>query len=264
MAAKRAMMKKETGLPERVMEDVYADAGMGAEHATSDDMTVPFIKLAQALSDEVNKRESAYIDGLEQGDFFNSATQDKWGGDKGFAFIPCHYERQYLEWTPRDAGGGFQGSHGPEIMEQVTQNGPASTLPNGNEIVQTGAWFGLVVDENGSFEQAVISLSKVQMKKSRQLMTMLKSVMLSGPNGKFNPPTFYNVVRFTSVPESNDQGSWYGWKPVVEGNVFELDPSGDLYAQAKVLGAAVKSGKVKQAVPEAKTATTTDDGEIPF
>ena len=276
--SKKEVAKAGNTLPAEFMQQVALDAGMGGQHATSEDMTIPFIKVAQALSPEVDERDAAYIDGLKQGMFFNTATQNTYDGLKGFLAIPVLYVREYLEWTPRDAGGGFNGKHGPEIMDKVKMDDRGGAfLPNGNEIVTTGTWYFLVYDEETkTIDQAVVSLSKTQFKKSRQLVTKLKTIQLKGPNNKtFNPPFFYNVLRVTTVPESNDQGKWFGWKFDLAGNVFDIDPSGELYDQAKVLLEAVNSGEVKAATPgsqadePAGNGQTIDNGvgsdeEIPF
>lgn len=255
--------ENKSGVPAEFMNDLEQDAGLGARDATTDDMIIPFIKLAQALSPEVNKREAEYIQGLEQGDFFNSATQELWKGDEGFYFIPVTYQRKYLEWTPRSQGGGFQGEHEASIMNEATWDDDdfVYKLKNGNHVEPTATWYVLVVDtKTGDSQQAVIALSKSQLKKSRQLMTKLKSITLKGKSGRFNPPIFYNLVHATSVPESNDQGSWFGWSLKLDGNVFQVTDGEELYHSAKNFLEAVNTGQVKAAEP---TEGTTDPGPQP-
>lgn len=251
-----ATVKQSANLPAEFLNQVALDAGKGAEEATSDDMSVPFIKIAQKLSEELDKRNSKFIEGMEEGDFFNTASLVVYGGEQGFWFVPVKFMRKYLQWTPRDKGGGFGGEHGPEIMDKTTAGEKGENyLSNGDEIVITGTWFGLIIDDDGNvIDQAVVSLSKTQLKKSKTLMTRLKSVAIPGPSGrKFNPPLFYNRVRVTSVPESNDQGNWMGWKFELSGSVFDFpnDTGGEIYDAAKMLLEAVDSGRVKAADPSA-------------
>lgn len=274
----KAVTKAEEkgGLPAEMMQDLEQDAGRGIEDATTDDMIIPFIKLAQALSPEVNKREAEYIPGLEQGDFFNSATQEAWKGDEGMLLVPVTYQRKYLEWTPRAQGGGFGGEHDASIMNSATWDDQdfVYKLGNGNHVEPTATWYVLIANpETGDTQQAVLALSKSQLKKSRQLMTKLKTVSLKGASGRrFNPPVFYNVIRATSVPESNDQGSWFGWHLKLEDNVFNLPDGGEIYQQAKTFLEAVNTGQVKAAEPSefaeqgAATETGTDglEDEVPF
>jgi hypothetical protein len=37
----------------------------------------------------------------------NSVTKKLYDGDKGINVIPCFYKREYLEWKPRELGGGL-------------------------------------------------------------------------------------------------------------------------------------------------------------
>lgn len=275
-----APVKENANLPAEFMGEIESDAGLGSENSTTEDMLLPFLKIAQALSPEVNKRESTHITGLEVGDFFNTATQTVYGGEAGFHYIPVFYRRSYLEWTPRDAGGGFNGEHDQSILDKCKAGDKGEQiLPNGNEIVTTGIWYGIAVDADGNMEQCVLSLSKTQLKKSRGLMTKLKTLSIKGPSGKpFNPPLFFSKVKVTTVPESNDQGNWMGWKFELDGNVFELAEGRELYEQCKSLHEAVRSGAVKASAPDSQTdigrndvddeddspASRQGDKEIPF
>lgn len=239
------------------------DAGRGLEGVTADDMVVPFMQIAQALSPQVNKREAAYIDGLEQGDFFNTATGQVWPGDVGFTFVPALYERKYLEFTPRDAGGGFHGERTAEALSMTQRDDKGrDILANGNELITCGTWYGLVVDPTtGEATQAVISMSKTQMRHSRRLMTQLRSLVLRAPTGQsFNPPLFYSTVHFTSLPEKNDQGSWFGFGFKLAGSSLDLPRGADLYAEAKLLAEAVASGAKRSASVE----KAVPDDDIPF
>lgn len=258
-------VESKTQLPTELAAQFAADAGMGSEFASREDMAIPFIKIAQALSEEVNKRESSYIDGLEVGDFFNTASRQRWSSEKGMTIIPVFYERENIEWVPRSRGGGFQGKHGDAVLEKTTMGERGENfLPNGNEIVITGTWYVIIVDrETLDIDQAVISLSKTQLKKSRTLMTQLKQLLIPGPTGKkFNPPLFYNLIDVTSVPESNDQGSWMGWKFTINGNITDLgEHFGEFYEMAKGMLEAVRSGRMKAETPRGDTSGASSNGQ---
>jgi hypothetical protein len=70
----------------------------------------------------------------------------------------------------------------------------------------------------------------------------------------FTPPMFSHIYKLTTIPQSNDQGSWYGWKVEL---VEELTDA-SLYQAAKKFRDAVKAGEAK-----AKMETDEED-EIPF
>ncbi len=247
------------------MDTLAADAGLGAQDAGADDMTIPFLRIAQALSDEVDKRHSSHIKGLEVGDFFNSATQRVWPNKKGLNLIPVLYQRKYIEWQPNR--GGYVQEHASAIMEQTVRTDGADLLDNGNEVVLHATWYCLVVDtKTGETEQVVVDLSKTQHKKSRQLVTKLKSVsMTNGAGQRFNPPTFFNLVEVHSVGESNDYGRWEGWDIKMAGNVLEDVSDGEeVYGIAKALHDAVAKGDIKAAKREGSTDGNETGEDIPF
>jgi hypothetical protein len=258
----KQLATKAENLPAEFLDMVGGDAGMGTESADRDDMIVPFLKLAQSLSEEVKKSKPNYIEGLEEGDFFNSATNEVWKGEAGVRFIPVLYTKQYLEFTPRADGGGFHGQHDASILAQTEpDDSNRDMLPNGNEIVTAGTWFVLAETASGGFEQCVISCSKSQFTPSRKLMSKIKNVMLTNGDGKkFNPPAFFNVVKARSLPKSNDQGDWVVWDFSLDGNVFDLEGGADIYESAKLMLEAVQSGELKAA----EHSSETDGDEVPF
>lgn len=259
-----AVTKKDKDtLPAEMMESLMGDSGRGLEDASSDDMIIPFLKQAQSLSPEVKKSKPEYIPGLEEGMFFNSATGEIYGEE--VFIVPCKYERQYLEFVPVESGGGFRGSHDASILNEC-KDGPLGEhlLPDGNEIVVCGVWYVLVLDKEGNYSSAVISLAKSQFKQSKKLMTKLRMVQLATPDGKtFNPPPFYNLVKVKGLPTSNEKGDWMLWDFALEGSVFTLDNGAQLYESAKGLIAAVESGAAKAAEPESPAGGSAPGSDMP-
>jgi hypothetical protein len=247
-----AATKKKSNLPAGLMADLEGDAGMGTEGVTAEDMLIPFLAILQALSPQVDKRDSDYVDGAEPSMIYNSALQTLYDGEDGIQIIPVKYRKVHNEWVPRSAGGGYVGERDATIMDETERDEKSGrdVLPNGNEVVGSGDWYVLVLNPDGTQDQAVISFSMTQMKKSRRMMTMIKSVALKNQAGAtFGPPMFYNVFKLTTVPEENDKGKWFGWDIEPNGNVFDLDNGEELYESAKGLYMAVAAGTVKAAPP---------------
>ncbi len=244
------------GLPVEFEDLLEKDAGKGYENVTQADKLIPFITIAQALSPQLNERESSFIPGLKQGDFFSAATGKVWPGKTGFTFVPVLYQHKYLEWVPREKGGGFAGEHGPEIMSKVHREERggrfANWLDSGNTIVETATWYGIIIDrDTGDAEQAVLALSSTQFKKSKQLHNKLDQVLRTRKDGtKYRPSMWYNAVDMTTVPESNDKGSWFSWNPKLAGNVFELPGGKELYLAGEPFKEAVQAGEIKTAAPQ--------------
>ena len=83
------------------------EAGAGLENLSTEDMQIPFIRILQALSPQLNKQDSLYIKGAEQGDIFNTVSQQVFKSDEGVIVVPCFFEKKFLEFALRSSGGGF-------------------------------------------------------------------------------------------------------------------------------------------------------------
>lgn len=225
-------------------EDLAADAGVGLENTSAEDYAIPFISILQALSPQLNKQEGKYIKGAEQGQIYNNVTNEVVDGEeKGVLVVPVGFKFTIVEWKPRESGGGivdvYDRDNAPDDAEKDAKG--RDVRPNGNTLVSTATHYVLLVEEDGSFEQAVISMSSTQLKKSRRWNSLMAQIKLRGPNGMFTPPTYSHRYRLKTVPESNNNGSWYGWSVTNEGMLQDRD----LYLAAKDFHAAVASGAVK-------------------
>jgi hypothetical protein len=90
--------KKEGNLPAKI--DFISDAGAGLENIDKDDLALPFLKLLQTGSDETKKKHANYVDGAEDGMFYNTVTKKLYSGEKGIEVIPCFYKLTFPEWAP--------------------------------------------------------------------------------------------------------------------------------------------------------------------
>jgi hypothetical protein len=263
--ASEVATKKNAELSTDLMDDILEFAGEGAAFG-ADEMQIPFIRALQALSPQLNKKKPEYIDGAEQGDLFNTVTGQVWKGEEGVTIIPCYQVTKYLEFTPRDMGGGFRGEISPTnpVLQQTTRQGSKELLPTGNELVKSDQHYCLVLDGEGSFQPAVIDMKSTQLKVSRRWKTQIAMQKIKHPKTgqMITPPLFATEWKITTVEESNDQGSWFN--PSVEkvGLVGERD----LMLEAKAFRDSVAAGDAK-AVPEESVPTSSSveqDDSIPF
>lgn len=217
------------------------DAGSGMEHVDRDSFAIPFLKVLQKGSPQCDaeKMDAAYNPKAKPGMLLNTVTGKLVPGKTGVIFLPCAFQRRFIQWGPRKLGGGFKGEHMPEDIAQLRLDEKVSELdgklylipeaPNEkkhDQLVDTRTHFGIVVDEeDGSCTQVIFPLSSTQIKKSKQLMSMLAAARIRG----ITPPTWMSRIRITTVPESNDQGSWHGVRFEADGFV----KSKELYAAGK-------------------------------
>jgi hypothetical protein len=105
----------------------------------------------------------------------------------------------------------------------------------------------LICKPDGSLTPALIALSSTQLKKSRQWMSIMQGIKVKGPEGFQVAPMMSRKYKLTTVPESNDKGSWFGFKVEIAGIVE--DPAE--YAEGQAFRQAVRTGKAKAATSPA-------------
>ena len=233
--------------------DIFEDANLGNENVGQEDITIPRLKVAQALSPEIKKTKGEYIEGAEEGSVFNSATRELY--ELPLIVVPVSYVRRYIEWVPREKGGGLiDPNHTEDILEKCTRNDDGDyVLPNGNEIVVTPEHFIIIVRADGSYEQAVLSMSGSKAKISRSWNTAIRNVKVRNPaTGKMVAPArFYQSYKLETVPETNDRGDFFNWKisPHVP-TVAIPDVGPEIYMAARAFHELIQSGAVKAEVEE--------------
>lgn len=235
-----------------LMDMFEAEAGHGVENATQDDMSVPYLRIAQSGSPEVDSTEAAYIEGLKVGDFFLTSDKSIYPA-AGIDLVPCFFRSIWIEWTPRQEGSdqSFVAIY-DEMPPEAQSNGSGGfVMLNGNTLAKTAEWYCLLIEADGTAQQVVMSLSSTQYKKSRGLMSLIKKIRVQGKAGMYNPPSYYNVIRCSTVAESNSKGKWRGWLFTIKGKIGDLPNAKDIYDYARATYEAVSMGTLKAAPAKA-------------
>jgi len=209
--SKQLTKAQEAKLPQTETDDFAAFAGAGMENVTSNDLLVPRLVILQALSPQVNKRKSEYIDGAEVGMIADVGTGEVY--PDGVWFLPVFYRKDYLEWAPRDSGKGLVNIHtDPAILDQTTRNERNQpVLPNGNYIAETAQFFGLNLSAGA--RMCYVPMTSTQLKKARRWNTLAMGEKLKRADGtEFTAPFFYRTYTLQTSEESNSEGDWFGWK----------------------------------------------------
>ena len=221
------------------------DAGKGLSNLGSDDLSIPFLLILQDTNDEVKKRHAKYIEGAESGMMFNTLTKQLYDGEQGLQVVPCAYKRELIEWMDRGKGTGAPVNFhtiSSNILSQTTRDDQnKDRLNNGNYIEDTANHFVLILNKDGTYDQALIAMSRTQRKISKRWNSLMLGLKLKGKNGMFNPPSYSHVYKLTSFADSNDQGTWFGWEVNRVGPV----ESQELYETAKNFAESVDKGEVK-------------------
>lgn len=233
----RDLAQKKEQLPSVI--DFAADAADGLDNLSTQDMAIPFLSVLQKMSPQIDT-----IDGAKAGHIFNSVTEEL---AESLTVIPCAYKREFVEWHPREQGGGFVGTHSVDspVVTEATRTDMGLMTKNGTMLVETANHFVLAVTEQG-IERALIAMTSTQLKKNRRWNSLMAGLKLKDGNGKmYTPARYSHQYKLSSIIEKNDKGSWHGWVIEMEGPV--QDP--DLYALAKEFANSVKEGAVKTAPP---------------
>ena len=222
----KAVINKESNLPADVLDVFSSHEGEGLDYDTSE-LQIPFVRLLQALSPQLSKRDPAYIEGASNGDIFNTVTGQKWDGESGITVIPCYQETKYLKFVPRASGGGFLGEMSkddPDIAKAV-RTGSTETLPDGNELVKSDQHYCLVMDDSGVPGFGIVDMKSSSLKVSKRWKTQLTMLHMKHPKtGELvRPPLFGTKWHLTSVEESNDMGTWFNWAVKHDGFVEDKE-----------------------------------------
>lgn len=235
------------------MKEFAADAGAGLEGAGAESFAIPFLMVLQKGSPQVDPSSGDYIKGAEPGMLYENISRTLADSKTGVVAVPCAYRRVFLRWTQM----GFAGELSAEDVATMRAAGGIAEYKNRlyvpaadgtvdpaecDRIVDTRNHYVLIVDEEtGAWRQALISLSSTQIKKSRALNVALVMRKVAVDDRLVTPATFANLVRVTTVPESNDKGSWMGWHFELMGFVTNHD----LYAAARAFHGAVIGGRTE-------------------
>ncbi len=201
-------LKEEHNLPatqDEVGELATQDAGRGASQS-SDDKFFPLISIIQKLSPQCDRSAPEYIDGAEPGDIYlRNFTPPIATGEEGIVVQPCKMYVEYVEWVPREKGGGMAGRHLRRPKEvKVSSDGYRMTMPNGNDLRETRVWVVNLITDTGSTPFLIPCASTLNTfaRAWNTAITQKKEA-----NGTDSPAWRY-LWRLTSKQRKNAKGSW--------------------------------------------------------
>lgn len=267
MATKNAVAtveeKPNAVIPADMLDMLAQDSGAGLEHVKIEDLPIPYMRILQPLSPQVNKRNVEYVDGAEAGQIMNTATLEL---QEDFIFIPCVYQRRFTKWTPRDKGGGLVKDWGPDdsILKQCDKKegkGNIDFTPAGNVLSTDATFFGLVYPQ---MQRAIVSMTSTQLKKARRWVAQATGLQVKVGDKTITPPLFYMAYALSSLPEKNEKGEWFGWTVKPFGPVPEMENGTELYLAARAFRDEIEKGLVKVNVDQDDANRGVNDKDIPF
>lgn len=248
MTAKNAVARTaDAGLPASM--DDYADyAGKGFDNHSKEDYSIPFLHVLQAQSKQVEQLENA-----KAGMIINTVTNDLYDGKSGITFVPAYTQHVYVEWVPREKGGGFVAIHELDSAEvkkcRETQQFGKYQLPNGNDLIETFYVYGVLDKGDGAWEQAVIAFASTKIKKYKSWMVKARNIQLydKAKKVRMTLPLFAHAFQLKTVQERNSKGQFYNWQVSFAGGVEDaamarLAPDDELFQAGVTTYEAVVKG----------------------
>lgn len=195
--------------------DFGADAGMGFDNQDSNFIAIPFINLLQALSPQITE-EKYEAENPKPGMLFNTVTSEFIAGKTGVEFVPADTQRVYVEWVPRDSGGGLVAVHDPndpETKKLVSAGEGFGTIKmeNGNELIETFYVYGVLCEDELPTGMAVIPFTSTKIKVFKQMNTTLNTFAFRRYGMATKPPLFSHRLRLTTTKEKNNHGEFFNF-----------------------------------------------------
>lgn len=247
------LVETESHTPPVVYDE--SDFGAGFEDFTSEDVAVPFIGILQKGSPQVEEDNPKYLKGAKPGMLFNTVSGELFDGKEvGITLIPVHRVRNYIEWIPKDEGGGLVAVYEPDdpvvvqLLKTQRQYGKLK-INDGNDLVETFSVFALLVKDSGDYERVVVSFSSSQIATYKRWMTMAQSLSIPLGNGRRGiPPMFSHLYRLRTQFHQKKEYTWYKYTVGWNGETAEqarLAPNDELYQAAKAFRNLVIGGQAK-------------------
>lgn len=175
-------------------------AGQGFENMSQDEVAVPRLLIAQAMSDVVQNGS------VKVGHFYNSITGEDYGDS--IDLIVCHFQKVWVEWKKNNGGyvgtypiGGLEGVTGDNYtgLEHKDADG------NINDVIET--WNYLVVlPEHMSDGYMIFGSTRGNLKYLKGWNTQMR--YLRTPSGKA-APLFSSIWSLTTGKDQNKKGNTY-------------------------------------------------------
>lgn len=207
--------------------DYEFGGGGGFENMTSDDIVIPTLLVLQALSPQVAKPiGDGGVEGARPGMLFHTITGELIDGREGIGYVPISIDTEFVEWVPREKGGGIVARYRPEdpYVAQVRKENGGKTFgklvtKDGNELVQTKNLYGAILRDGEPAEPCVVRFTSSKIKKLKNLLMALKLFSIKLPDGtrigSDRIPLWAHRLTLKSVSETGKKGDYYN---------FELEP----------------------------------------
>jgi hypothetical protein len=202
-----------------IMDFVGQVAGVGADGFENIDkklIKLPFIKIAQALSPQVQKGPGQ-IQGLELGQCFNSITKKVYGSK--LLVIPLHLNQSFIEWEGEGNNSKYIARFTKKEFETLVKSGEFVTLDgyrynrnsNGNSVNETHTMCAFLPDYPTD-GMVLLSFSKFSLKHIGKWITMARAMNWVLPDGRsVRAPLYGCIWSLSTMSVQGAKGTFYAF-----------------------------------------------------
>ena len=249
--------------------DLNAAAGMGTENIDRKVLGMPILQVIQKGSPQFDETHADYgtkrIDGCRPGDIILSSENRVIGRSTNIVVLGV--TTIYTVWKPEAQGGGFLGNAPLDIVDHRDYRRGQKGTPNehkewlgSNELKYTMVFDVLFEDRPNVWTQGFINCTATQLKFARNFQRQLLT-MRHPSNQDVVPPLFIAQWKLSTVAESNEKGSWFGF--AVERVKF-FDLAADVALLNELMASAKESPKrLPQPGPDAGQPALTAGSSAP-
>ena len=217
MSETKNIAKKEQNQVATFNSNLLKEAGGSLNKKSSDDYQIPYLNIIMKGSPQLKKGDEKHIEGAEEGMVFNTVTKQLY---KNLTVLPVYYKRSYVEWKlVRKQATAPIAEYSISEYEQMKREGKIVRDENNKDrivggdtyVENTASHFVIVVEEDGSWNQAIIKMKASQLKKSRTWNSIMSNQRRKDGNEIYQPKDFARSYNLSTKYEENDVGDWYGW-----------------------------------------------------
>ena len=199
-------------------------AGVGVDDIGSEDIILPRLSIAQAMSPEIKPSDPDYMKGLKQGDMFCSVLGQNYGTELNV--VPVKFHRQRIKFPPRGTSGQIEcrsangvdsGTLATTCAQCVNSRFSGANPPSCTEFKSFVCFLIVPGAEESDYPMVDIGFKVTQIPTAQKFGSLIKLRRL--PNGS-PAPIFSGQYKLTTVPQNGAKGDFFnyrianaGWTP---------------------------------------------------
>lgn len=242
------------------LEDAPLDLFTGAtglESADADCYIIPFLKIAQASTEEAKRGSTSFLKGLDPGMFFSPSTRRIYG--ERMRLVVLKFYRTYVIYEGEDTKSKFLGTMDADTfrreVEPHTRRVKSYAVDqNGHRYVDTRNFIVLSYD-NPMDGPMLLSLSSTGINPSRKLLTQAQNIKVRNREGRVVvAPTWWSVWELGLGYFDNPNGGYY--------QINSIDHLGGVPNDIATIFRGAFDEIQAQATPEMAPADVTEDRDV--